>query len=208
MRTEAYTPDAICQCMGIPSFAEDPACVNANEALRLLLKPSFHPEVCLTFADGQVSAVCARWMIWRQFEPAPMLTDRDVGQVSSDVFARLLAGFSPVATPGAVPGIVIDGMPADILHIQRGAVQARHGGNAGQRGDFSAFVSMAITEAWRAVENIHCRNALAEAAEYVGTKLARIPEPPRKPTIETVVLGPEEDRAQLLEALRKHHRNS
>lgn len=204
MQTEAYTTDAICQCMGMPSFDGDPACTGAGEAIRLLLKPSFHPELCITFADGLVSVVCARAMIWRKFEPSPMVTDRAQGVVPASVFATLTSSMVPVAHPGAVPGIVIDGMPVELLHFLRGSVTLKVGGNAGKRGDFSGFVALAITAAWECVSSPYCRNALAAAAEYVGKKLPHEAEPPRKPTIETLVLGPQEDREQLLEALRKH----
>jgi hypothetical protein len=83
--------------------------------VRLLLKPSFHPEVCITFAQGRVSVVAARFMICRLFEPAPMLTDRAEAAVDAAVFAKLLESLAPVAHPGAVPGIVIDGMPSHPL---------------------------------------------------------------------------------------------
>lgn len=204
MRTDEYTAEAICKCMGIPSFEADPACTNATEAIRLLLKPSFHPEVCLTFVNGKVSVVCARFMIWRQFEPSPMVTDRAEGAVPAAAFTELRSSMVPVSRPGAVPGIIIDGMPSELLHFQQGSVVLRVGGNAGGKGDFSAFVTLAIVAAWEHISSSYCRNALAAAAEYVGKSLPREQESPRKPTIETMVLGPKEDREQLLQALRKH----
>lgn len=204
MRTELYTAELICKCMGLPSFEQDPACTSADEAVRLLLKPSFHPEICLTFADGLVSVVSARSMIWHQFEPSPILTDRAEGNLSPASFTKLLDSMVPVARPGAVPGIMIDGMPSELLRFRQGALELKVGGNAGVKGDFSAFVALALTTAWGCISSPHCRNSLAEAAHYVGMKLAREQEPTRKPTIETMILGPQEDRAQLLEALRKH----
>jgi hypothetical protein len=141
------------------------------------------------------------------FEPAPMLTDKDSGKLFPEEFASLIEAMKPLERQGTVSGIVIDGMPVDLVHLRNGTAQGRHEGNAGGNGDFSSFVSQAISVAWQRIENVYCRNALAEAAEYVGTRLPRSTEPQRKPTIETVVLGPEEDRAQLLEALRKMHRD-
>jgi len=75
-------------------------------------------------------------------------------------------------------------------------------GNAGWQGDYSAMVGLAVITAWNCVSNVYCRNSLADAADYVGKKLPREAAPLRKPTVETMILGPEEDRAQLLEALR------
>lgn len=204
MRTGEYTAQAICKCMGLPSFEDDPQCTSASEAVRLLLKPSFHPEVCLTFTSGKVSVVCARYMIWRQFEPSPMLTDRAEGAISAELFAALVSSMVPVSHGGGVPGITIDGMPSELLHFQQGRIAQKVGGNAARKGDFSAFVALAIVTAWERISSPYCRNALAEAAEYVNKNLPREQEPPRKPTIETMVLGPKEDREQLLEAIRKH----
>ena len=189
--------------MGMSSFEEDAACKSAVEAIRLLLKPSFHPEVCLTFTDGTVSVVCARSMIWHQFEPSPVFTDRAKGSIPLSRFADLASCLVPVARPGAVPGIIIDGMPSDLLHYQNGSVALKVGGNASGRGDFSSFVALAIATAWESISNPYCRNSLAEAAEYVGKSLPRAVAPPRKPTIETLVLGPQEEREELLEALRR-----
>jgi len=124
--------------MGMPAFEQDPACTSVPEAVRLLLKPSFHPELCLTFVEGKVSVVCARSMIWRQFEPAPMITDRADGALSAGVFNDLTSSIVPISHPGAVQGIMIDGMPAEALHFQGGSVNLKIGGNAGRKGIFRA----------------------------------------------------------------------
>lgn len=203
MRTDSYTAEAICKSLGLPSFDQDPACLQAAAALRLLLKPSFHPEICLTFLDGKVSVVSARFMIWRQFEPSPMLTDRAEGALTDEAFAALLASTTPVAKPGDIPGIVIDGMPVELLCFRGGALALKAGGNASGEGDHATFVGSAITTAWECISNSHCRNSLVDAAEYVGKKLPRDPELPRKPTVETMILGAEEDRMKVLDALRR-----
>jgi hypothetical protein len=205
MNTDAYTAELICKSMGMPSFEYDPACTHAAEAIRVLLKPSFHPEVCVTFADGRVSVVSARFMIWRQVEPAPMLADRAEGAVSEAAFAGLISAMVPITRPNALPGIMIDGMPTEVLHFQSGAVALKAGGNGGRKGDFSAFLAMAVATAWDCISSPYCRNALAEAGEYVGKSLPRDAEPARKRTIETLVLGSDEDRAQVIEALKRHH---
>ena len=204
MKTGAYTAEAICQCMGIVSFEHDPVCIRAMEAVRLLLKPSFHPEICITFADGIVSVVSARGMIWQQYQPAPMLADRSEAVMAQAAFASLLASMVPAPpAPDAVPGFIVDGMPTELLHFKAGARASKVGGNGGRKGDFSAFIGHVLALAWELVPSPYCRNALADAAEYVGRHFPRVPEPPRKPVVETVVLGSEEDRAQLMAALQK-----
>ncbi|MBB4224545.1 hypothetical protein GGD71_005341 [Variovorax guangxiensis] len=136
-----------------------------------------------------------------------MLTDRAEGIVPAEVFTRLLAPAEPVVRSGAVRDIMIDGMPSELLVFRDGAVALRTEGNAGKRGDYSALVGFAISTAWDCISNPFCRNALADAGEYVGKKLPREVEPARKPTIGTMVLGSEEDRAELLEALRASQGN-
>lgn len=205
MQTDAYTPTNICQCLGLVGFDVDPQLSKANEAIRLLLKPSFHPEVCVTIVDGRVSVVAARWMIWRQFEPAPMLTDRAEGELSEETFARLVAKFNEASTTVQGTGLAIDGMPVDALLFRSGSQVLRVQQNVGLRAPFAAISAQVISEAWNSLESAYCRNALAEAGKYAGLTLPLTPEPPRKPTIETLILGPEGDRIQLMQALKKHH---
>lgn len=207
MKTDLYTADAICKSMGLPAFEHDPECTEAAEAVRLLLKPSFHPEICLTFEDGQVSVVCAREMIWRQSEPSPMLTYRAKADLPAGMFEALLDSLVPVVhlDPNAVAGIMIDGIPIEVLHFRAGSVVLQVGGNGSRRGDFGAFAALAVDIAWQCISSAQCRNSLAEAGEYLGKSLPRQTEPPRKPVVGTVVLGLEEDRAQVLEALRRLH---
>jgi hypothetical protein len=186
--------------MGITSFEHDPVCTRAAEAVRLLLKPSFHPEICITFADGRVSVVSAQEMIWHQYEPAPMQTDRSDAVVAQAAFAGLLASMVPAAPPttDAVRGILLDGMQTELLHFRAGVLVGT------KKGDYTAFIGHALALASELIPSPYCRNALADAAEYVGRRLPRVPEPPRKPVVKTVVLGTEEDRAQLMAALRTH----
>ncbi|KYF77512.1 hypothetical protein BE20_56615 [Sorangium cellulosum] len=49
MLTEQYTADAICNAMGLPAFIERGLPL---PALRLLLMPSFDPEVCITLTGA------------------------------------------------------------------------------------------------------------------------------------------------------------
>lgn len=192
--------------MGMTSFESDAACTAPAAAMRILLMPSFHPEICITFAEGQVSVVSARAMVWHQFKPKPMLTDRAQGSISAEVFSKLLASMVPITNPDAVFGMMIDGMTTELLQFQSGIPVIRAGRDGPNKGNFSAFVRLAITSAWECISNPYCRNALAEAACYLGMKLPREQEPERKPTIEMMVLGPEEIRTQLLDALLRNHK--
>ena len=48
MRIKGYEPDDICQSMGLQSFISDEVRTAGGPAIRLLLMPSFSPEVCVT----------------------------------------------------------------------------------------------------------------------------------------------------------------
>ena len=70
MQLEQYTADAICRSMGLDAFAPSgPSCV------RVVLRPSFHPEVCVTVAEtagsarARMSVVALTEMLWRQHAP-------------------------------------------------------------------------------------------------------------------------------------------
>ena len=49
------------------------------------------------------------------------------------------------------------------------------------------------------------RNALADAGSYVGLRIPLEVVPPAKDVVQTLILGSQEETAQLLEALRKQH---
>ncbi|KYF50419.1 hypothetical protein BE04_26595 [Sorangium cellulosum] len=70
MLTERYTADAICNAMGLPAFI-DPGL--SLPALRLLLMPSFDPEVCITLTgaagDERLSVVALTESLWQQAAP-------------------------------------------------------------------------------------------------------------------------------------------
>lgn len=70
MDLDDYTPDAICKAMGLPSFAEDPALREHTDCLRVLFRPSFHPEVCVTCWPEQnglaIQTTALLQMLWHE----------------------------------------------------------------------------------------------------------------------------------------------
>jgi len=208
MRTEDYTSENICQCMGLAGFAVDESFVN-GDAVRLLLTPSFHPEVCITLvrsqANAKLSVVAAREMVWHQFEPAPMLSDRDDAVVPVELFSDIASAFQEIGKKSIGSGIAIDGMPIEVVVIRNGVPELRLAHNVGRQSEMQGIVAQVISVAWHGVQNAWCKIALANAARYAGLELPFTPEPERKPVIETLVLGAENDRLDILEALKKHH---
>ena len=74
MHLEHYTADAICQAMGLPGFVEESWTQCDGPTLRLLLKPSFHPELCLTLfrekESTRLSVVALAERFWTQVAAA------------------------------------------------------------------------------------------------------------------------------------------
>ncbi|WP_282296523.1 hypothetical protein [Stenotrophomonas sp. PS02289] len=203
MRTDAYTDDAICASMGLPLFEHDPACLSAKRALRILLKPSFDPEICLSFVDGAVSVVSARATIRHQFQPAPIPTDRARASLEPGSFTALLDDIERVADTAVGSGFMIDGMNAEVALFREGVLVFRVTRVAGMRDDWAAILGRVIETTWESIESPYCRNTLADAGKYAGLTLPQETEPVRKPFVGTVVLGTEEERTEVLEALRK-----
>jgi hypothetical protein len=188
MRTDHYTPDTICQCLGLPGFEADPDVTSSSEAIRILLQPSFHPEVCVTFRsrpkESAVSVAAARAMVCHLLNPAPVLTDQDQGEIDIESFTSLPTAQAAACSSLEGTGIVLDGMPANALLMRDGEplFKVRH--NAGTPSAFSTFVAQAIKAAWGSLQSSPCRNALAHAAAYTGLDLPLDTEPPRKSTVE------------------------
>lgn len=203
MHTDAYTAEAICVCLGLSSFANDPACTHAKRSVRILLTPSFDPEICMTFSDDKLEVVSGRAMIWHQFEPAPMPTDRAEQVIPPEFLTELLEHVEAMDVSNKDGWVMIDGMSADVLAYREGTVRFNAGRQSCLRGDTSALVRLAIRLAWTSISHPHCRNALSAAGKYVSEDLPVEVEPPRKPAITTLVLGPAEDRAELLAAIQR-----
>lgn len=208
MHPKDYTPEIICHCLCLAGFEADPVLSVVERSMRLLLQPTFHPEICLTIADAPersiVSVAAAREMVRGQFAPAPVLTDRDKGEIAAGCFSELCDAFAEAADVRG-SDIVIDGMPVDALLFRRDVPILRVRWNASNPSPFSAFVARSISVAWNGIRNPACRNALAKAARYAGLDLPIIPVPQQKPIVRTMVLGLEEDRQPLLQAFRKQN---
>jgi hypothetical protein len=212
MHLDEYTPDCICRCLGLAGFGSDLLlAAPAGEAMRMLLMPSFHPEVCITIAaDGPggpvATVVAARSMVWHLATPAAVPADRGQGRIDAAAWRRLLAGFAVLAGAPQEPGAVIDGMPVETLAVRPGQPPCSLRGNAGGEPAHAAFVAGLVPVVWHSLSDSACRNALAQAGKYVGIDLPVAPAPERQPTIETVVLGAVADKQELLDALKTFHR--
>ncbi|WP_437939264.1 hypothetical protein [Sorangium sp. So ce341] len=205
MLTEQYTADAICSAMGLPAFIERSLPL---PALRLLLMPSFDPEVCITLAgaagDERLSVVALTESLWQQAAPRRLSAWREHVELSTDAVVHSFADFgAAVAANREVTGRIacIDGMPVEGCSITGTGVEriACHP----YRPAVSGFVSKLIRLAWESCSGPGVRNGLAACARYVGVNLPPEATPPAVARSRVVILGGSDDRADLLEQLAR-----
>lgn len=114
MQTKDYTPDAICRSLGLGDFDEGRPRGKAHRSLRLLLCPSFDPEVCITFEDVDGRLACqgavARTQIWTLASPGLVTTDRTEHSLGQAGFEDVAGRFrNTLAQPGEAV-VILDGM--------------------------------------------------------------------------------------------------
>jgi hypothetical protein len=211
MQLSNYTSQNIARALGLTGFENDEDIAAAQVALRVLVLPSFHPELCLTFlktpSGCTLSVISANEQIWQQAWPTPHRAETCVA--SGIVLAEALDGLITSArradsTPNARV-VVLDGMRVHtVLRVDRRR-EVDISENVGQRGAYGEFVAAALEIAWNAVSGPEVQNALRAAGSYVGSEIPEQSVPPKKPTVRTVVLGPEDVASQLLESLKRKH---
>lgn len=205
MQSEQYTSDAICRSMGLCSFI-DPSW--SCPTLRVLFKPSFHPEVCITLArlpeSSWLSVVALTEMLWRQPSPCRLLEVSEEAGLSLADFDLIRADFEAAVDDRDRHGrsVVLDGMNVESCYaVDRGLRQFAENVYS-YRPAVRAFVSRLINRAWECCQLAQMRNALAACARYVGDDYPSEPEPPVAPGTRILVLGTPENRAEFFQQLR------
>ena len=211
MQGPNYTSRNIARAMGLGGFADDAPPAQARDDLRLLLTPSFHAEVCMSFIRGPacatVAVVVARSQIWRQAWPAPQPCGVHAarGEIEPAAYERLCAAFDAALPP--MPGrvVVLDGMGVHTVRRALAGDPTALEKNVGADGRYAAFVAAAIQAAWDRIEDPVVGNALRDAGDYAGLRLPERDVPPVKPRLRMMVLGDERTSAALLAGLAAHH---
>jgi hypothetical protein len=205
MNLEQYTADAICRAMGLPGFI-DPA---RPSFLRMLLKPSFDPEVCVTLSADRdrprLSVVAFSTMFWHQPAPVPYLpAAREEVTVPRGALEDLCRDFAAAHAAAHDPSgrmICVDGMGVEAALSGGGGV-TRFAGHA-FRPAVRGFVDRFVWWAWMACRTPRVRNALGACGRYVGRTYKRDIDPGAPAPVRVMVLGTFEDRAALREAVPK-----
>jgi len=202
MNLDQYTPDAICRSMGLPGLIEPGW---SPPTLRVLLKPSFHPEVCITIggSGAALSVVALAESFWRQSVPCELPTFREKALIADAAARQLYLKFAAAFVADQDPEgrmVTLDGMSQTSCFLDD--VETRQFSCHPYRPAVSAFVSAVIETAWNACSNPGVRNALADCGKYVGLNLPREAEevPPR--LFRIAVLGTPDHRAEFLDDLR------
>ena len=213
MQSANYTSENICRALGLGGFANDWQLAKADQCIRVLLKPSFDREVCISILcnAGTVSlcVVAALSQIWLQDWPVPQLTqmEQEVGMLSEQQYTRFLSLLNLAAVPTqATHVVVLDGMQAHSVLRAGGKGVSNLDQNVGGNASYGAFVAEVIEQAHSVLAGPSIRNALADAGRYVGLRIPLEVVPPTKDVVHTLVLGNKEETAQLLDALRRQHK--
>lgn len=174
LRHDHYTPENICRAMGIASFV--PPAVPGAVSARVLLTPSFSPEVCLTVttADGGAPRATIHALATplhaQQFPTFPASCGVEQVPIETESWERLRA----CLTDGhEVPRDVacIDGMSfASVVRTESGV--SRRSGHLGIHHSVEA-VLVALVPQWLAASTEErCCRALTGVASHLGIKIA------------------------------------
>lgn len=169
---ENYTAENICRAMGIVPFAPDARA--SRWTARVLLKPSFSEEVCVTIErDGDGSAVATVHALAEQLHAKrfPSFPDRcseesvAIGpSLADDLFACLSDGHS-VGTNGC-----IDGMSYDAAVRTTAGVMYRSA-HFGQDEPAASVVGALVRVLHATATDPLCKRGLSGVAEHLGFKL-------------------------------------
>lgn len=191
MHVDQYTADAITCSMGLRSFI-DHAWNSSEFSLRLVLTPSFHPEMCLDIksgnATGELSAACLSEMLWHQSSPRQLFTFHEKKTVDRSHVAHIQSLCSTINADAAQP-ICLDGMGLHAAWINNGEIIIFNSHVYGET--LSKFVIAVLEIAWSIFATPGVRNGIANCGQYVGLNYPLEPEP-QKPT-QLLVLGNPDD---------------
>ncbi len=188
--------------MGLGSFI-DPAWNTHRFFFRLVLKPAFHPEFCLTILSGsstpEIAAVCLSEMLWQQVRPRQLPVFHERRKLDQSLTDRIESLCSTIDINAKRP-ICLDGMGLNAVWTNNGELVEFNSHVYAET--VSKFVATILEIAWDTFTVSGIRNGIANCGQYVGLKYSLEPEP-HKPT-QLLVLGNPDDVSDYLEQLRKH----
>jgi hypothetical protein len=114
MHPDQYTADTICHSMSLGPLI-DPSWDADDLAIRVLLKPSFDPEACITVTRSKgnvrLNVVVLAEFLWHQQHPCRLPAFHDDSNLSLNQFSRIAHFHHSAVTDDAAQRFVsIDGM--------------------------------------------------------------------------------------------------
>jgi hypothetical protein len=198
-----YTPDSICLAMGLLSFK--PGAPESGWVARVLLTPSFDPELCFTVqSQGERCSVEIRVPHAQVFSTrlAPQATWTARAMLDESTALWL---YQRLEEPRPTPDgrrLIVDGMGfAAILRTSNRCQQI-----AGHVYDPACeWIADLLKALHGATSEPGCQRGIARAGWYVGLDLS-LPEPPVEPrTLRIGMLGVPAEREELAAALAATH---
>jgi hypothetical protein len=202
---EEYTADAICRAVNLPGFIEPAWPEREHPTLRIVLMPSFHPEVCITISCGDkgasVSVIVLAERFWAVGPAAGQVTGREEIPMSTETFVGWLKLFETASALVETKGISLDGMTLEWCLVSRHHDQ-RVKAHVNELRDRS-FVAGILDMAWINCKDPRVRNGLSDAASYIGLKFPRQEVAPDPLASRIAVLGSPEARKEYFEILER-----
>ena len=170
--------------------------------LRLVCRPSFHPEVCVTLTPEEIVAVGLRSSLSSEPIPARMPELSERAPLSEGEFETICNAFASALDEAARPPewvVICDGMAASAVRL-RGGRSEQFSGHAVNDAE-SQFVVEVMSLALSKISSIPLRNRLSWCGRYATGKqdaaFPVVPEPalPEPQVSRLLVLGKPEDRA-------------
>jgi hypothetical protein len=206
MNVEHYTADNICLAMGVGAFTNFDPPMGKCSTLRVLLLPSFDPEVLLTLSprdDGAdlnvVVLLEGFWKLSKVFLPS----EEENVHIEAPAVVRMRALFEDAITSGErKPRVIyLDGMTCELAEGQAEGIR-RLRTHVSARPEPGALVKEMVSVAWLACRHPRVRNGLSSVGRYVGLALPSEPVSAPAPSSGVAVIGDSEGKSELLKALR------
>ncbi len=211
MHYSNYNSENVARALGLGGFANDEQLAQAEQAIRLLLLPSFDNELCVTLTQcagkSTITIVAAKDQIWQQVWPSPKISPVHIatGPIPMKAFDDLVTELRRASTaPSEGRVVILDGIRGHAVLRANRRCEVEINEMLGQRQPYGAFVTAVLQLAWHSVTDPRVRNGLRSVG---GLSLPEEQIPEEKPTIRTVVLGPEDVALEIMEGLKKLHQD-
>jgi len=164
------TPDEICRALGLSGFCTNWTRSSPRQEMRLLLEPTFHPELCIVFAEGDrgvtAKVACAREKI--PFDvPAPTPVDEDEGIIGTTALADLEIRFRNALQTNDRLTQGRDGIRVNIFWRTFNARLIVEGAAPEPADALGRFVAQVIELASHSIRSAACKACLREASAYL-----------------------------------------